>query len=487
MTLYRRAHRNGLGAFLLCCCAAQAASGQTQPVSDFQLQNGNEHPAGIAFANGQFHVVDSKDYKVFAYSASGQRIPKADFRLRGGNSDPASIAFADGRFYIVDHRDRKVYAYSASGRRNRRANFELQDGNRHPSGIAFVDGRFYIIDRSDEKVYAYSVSGKRDPGLDFSLQDGNEHPIGIAFANGRFHIVDLSDDKVYAYSVSGERDPAADFNLQDNNYSPRGMDFANGTFHVVDYEREVVYAHYDSPDVVLSATFSANSMDVGERFSIETEIWNEGTLPSSSTTLRHYLFTEAESSTDATEVGAIGIDGLAAKAAMRQSIGLTAPNTDGCYICRVCVDAVNGEANYMENNCATSTLTVGEVPNLAVSSFVLNVPNPLTPGLEVEATVTVGNAGNATSSPTKLNISGSRKFALDVPALASGESATFEVSVYKMPDSFSIYEIAPKHYRACVEDSCHTSDNCDDQGFKMTNATWGDVSPGELMKGFLDP
>ena len=487
MTLRKRTHRNGLGALLLCCCAAQAASGQTQPVSGFELQGGNDFPLGIAFANGQFHVVDFTDEKVFAYSASGQRIREADFKLRGGNDNPTRIAFADGLFYVVDARDKKVYAYSASGRRNRRANFKLQDGNEDPKGIAFANGRFHVVDFSNDKVYAYSVSGERDPDLDFSLQDGNGNPTGIAFADGRFHVVDYSDDKVYAYSVSGERDPVADFNLQDNNNHPQAMTFANGGFHVVDYNDKKVYAHYDSPDVVLSATFSANSTDAGkrfsmaagERFSVETEIRNEGTLPSSSTHLRHYLFIEAESSANPPELGAIGIDGLAAKAATRQSIGLTAPNTDGCYVCRVCVDAVDGEANYLANNCATSALIVGGMPNLAVSSFALNVPDTFAPGLEVEATMAVRNAGNVMSSPTKLNISGPREVALDVPALASGESATFEVSVYEVGDSFSADDLDYKRYRACVEDSCDASNNCRTQGFLFSRKL---VIAAELAK-----
>ena len=55
--------------------------------------------------------------KVYAYTASGERDAAADFDLDGGNRFPAGIAFADGRFHVADSIDDKVYAYTASGER----------------------------------------------------------------------------------------------------------------------------------------------------------------------------------------------------------------------------------------------------------------------------------------------------------------------------------------------------------------------------------
>ena len=212
---------------------------------------------GIAYANGRFHVLgegrshivangrfrifEGSGKRVYAYTASGARDRTADFELDDDNSRPGGIAFANGRFHILDEFDDKVYAYAASGARDPVADFELDDDNDYPTSIAYANGRFHVADAFDHKVYAYTASGDRYPAADFDLHEDNRHPFGIEFANGRFHVADAFDDKVYAYAASGARDPIADFTTRGQYGVNGGIAFANGRFFVVDYTAVVAY------------------------------------------------------------------------------------------------------------------------------------------------------------------------------------------------------------------------------------------------------
>ena len=234
---------------------------------DWQVDDGNGVPAGIAHVNDRFYVVDWPDNKVYAYTESGERDAAADFDLDPDNGHPSGITYANGRFYVADdprnvdssrylENDNKVYAYTESGERDAAADFDLDGVNGSPADIVYANARFYVPDWLDEKVYAYTASGERDAAADFDLHADNGYPDGMTYAKGRFYVVDASDRKVYAYTESGERDAAADFDSGAFNYSPRWIAYANGRFYVVNWFNLHVYAYTDSGERDAVAEFA---------------------------------------------------------------------------------------------------------------------------------------------------------------------------------------------------------------------------------------
>ena len=217
------------------CSSAVAVivSVTTNTATFINLDAANDDAWGIAFANGKFYVVDTKDDKVYAYTYNGQRAAASDFNLDEANNGAAGIAFANNKFYVVDLGDDKVYAYTYNGQRAAASDFNLDEANEAATGITFANGWFCVVDATDRKVYTYLSSGARPPG-DFDLDQANNYPTGIVFANGKFYVVDRSDDKVYVYTDNGQRAAAADFNLYRTIRSPGGIVFANGWFYVVD-------------------------------------------------------------------------------------------------------------------------------------------------------------------------------------------------------------------------------------------------------------
>ena len=122
---------------------------------------------------------------------------------------------------------------------------------------------------------------------------------------------------------------------------------------------------------------------------------NDGDASSAATTLRYYRSTDATVTTSDTEVGTDVVEGLAASATSRESIGLTAPAAAGTYYYGACVDAVAGESA-TTNNCSGSVqVTVSEPepppppppqtsPDLTVASPSVNDNSPA-PRHEVHA------------------------------------------------------------------------------------------------------
>ena len=464
---------------------AYSASGQRVPTADFDLTvaQANTDPAGITVANGRFHVLDDADDRVYAYSVAGTREAAADFDLHADNASPEDIAYGNGQFYVLDDSDDKVYAYSTSGQRNAAAEFDLHDDNARPGEMTFANNRFYVVDDTDDKVYAYSVSGQRDAASDFGLHAVNASPFGIVYVNDRFHVLDGWDDEVYAYwTTSGQRDAASDFDLHDDNGSGVAITVADGRFYVVDANDDKVYSYPvpvdpDGPDLMAhSATASASQLDTGASFTIGAAVRNRGNQPAGATTLRYYRSADAIISTSDTEIGAGAVGALSAGATSNESIGLTAPGENACYFCGACVDAADGEST-TSNNCSNSVLiAVGEQADLRVSRTVLHAPFFATLGVTtIRLTVDVTNDGTVASPPAKLNFSGGRSFSVDIPALAPGETVTFE------RQNVGTAQLGTTTYRACVDFPCDTDpqNNC---GFRSESYFLSSAPDGQMRR-----
>ena len=223
---------------------AGAGGGVGDLVGEFDLQDNNVEPAGIAYANGRVHVYDWFQGKVYAYTADGERDAAADFDLHDDHVSPLHrIGHANERFYVHHRFQGRLHAYTADGQRDTAGDFDLHDDNDWPFGIAYANGRIHVVDGFVYKVFVYTVDGEHDAAADFDLHDDNRLPVGIAHADGRWYVLDGSDNKVYAYTVDGRRDAAADFDLHDDNGSPEGIAYADGRWFVLDDFDDKVYAY----------------------------------------------------------------------------------------------------------------------------------------------------------------------------------------------------------------------------------------------------
>ena len=89
----------------------------------------------------------------------------------------------------------------------------------------------------------------------------------------------------------------------------------------------------------------------GESFTINAEVYNQGTGPAASTTLRYYRSTDSTISTSDTPVGTDPVRSLEVSGSSPESISRTAPSSAGTYYYGVCIDSVAGESD-TRNNCS---------------------------------------------------------------------------------------------------------------------------------------
>ena len=242
----------------------------------FDLDDNNDHPSGIAYANGKLYIVDYVDNKVYAYGSEGQRDAAADFYLEGEDILPTGIAYANGRFHVVgavansNRTSSLVRAYRSDGRRDAAADFDLYSENDDVSGITHADGRFYAVNglgsSGTGSVYAYQSDGQIS-GFDLALH--NHNPGGITYGNARFYVTDVYRAKVFAYRLDWQRDTAVDFAMRDGNNHPSGIAYANGKLYVTDYVAGKVYVYAeptkpgDAEDKAFKAGDSISSLPTG--------------------------------------------------------------------------------------------------------------------------------------------------------------------------------------------------------------------------------
>ena len=108
-----------------------------------------------------------------------------------------------------------------------------------------------------------------------------------------------------------------------------------------------------SPDLVASVTSvgDAGILYVGESFTINAEVYNQGTGPAASTTLRYYRSTDSTISTSDARIGTDPVDPVPVSGTRAESLSWTAPSRTGTYYYGVCVDQVASESN-TRNNCS---------------------------------------------------------------------------------------------------------------------------------------
>ena len=227
------------------------------------------------------------------------------------------------------------------------------------------------------------------------------------------------------------------------------------------------------PDLVASVTSvgDAGILYVGESFTINAVVYNQGTGPSASTTLRYYRSTDRMISTSDTLVGTDHVDPVPVSETRPESLSRTAPSRTGTYYYGVCVDPVAGESD-TRNNCSVAEpgyVEESAKPDLVIWKFVTNEKSA-EPGAQITFTVNVRNLGNAGSPSTTFMIFMSRsstsrefrQYAVDVPPIGASDD-----------QEFYILRPGPNlngrlHFWACLDPvpgESNTGNNCSDTDY----------------------
>ena len=222
-----------------------------------------------------------------------------------------------------------------------------------------------------------------------------------------------------------------------------------------------------APDLVVDASASDTSLDLGGSFTLRARVRNQGTGATPATTLRYYRSTDTTISTADTEVGTDAVHGLAASATSNESITLTAPATVGTYYYGACVDTVTDEAD-TTNNCSTGvTVVVAPAPDLVVESPTVSNSSP-SAGASFTLSATVHNQGTGAAVATTLRYYRSTNATISTSDTAVGTDSVSGLAASATSDE-SISLTAPEtagttyYYGACVDTVSGESDtgnNC---------------------------
>ena len=229
-----------------------------------------------------------------------------------------------------------------------------------------------------------------------------------------------------------------------------------------------------SPDLVASVTSvgDAGILYVGESFTINAEVYNQGTGPAASTTLRYYRSTDRTISTSDTLVGTDHVDPVPVSGTRPESISRTAPSRTGTYYYGVCVDPVAGESD-TRNNCSDAyPVDVDEPgkPDLIVQSPSASDNNPDTGGPLI-LYATVQNVGDGRLESARLTyylsdndtISGTDSAIRTVDVLDIYASSSIQMVLYGQnapQDGGTYYYGAYVH--SAVPSESNTRNNCSD-------------------------
>ena len=226
-----------------------------------------------------------------------------------------------------------------------------------------------------------------------------------------------------------------------------------------------------SPDLVASviSVGDAGILYVGEPFTINAEVHNQGTGPAASTNLRYYRSTDATISTSDTRIGTDPVRSLEVSGSSTETISRTAPSSTGTYYYGVCVDSVAGESN-TRNNCSggyrTSVLERTS-PDLVASVISVGDAGLLYVGEPFTINAEVHNQGTGPAASTNLRYYRSTDATISTSDTRIGTDPVRSLEVSgSSPETIS--RTAPSstgtyYYGACVDSvagESNTRNNC---------------------------
>ena len=133
-------------------------------------------------------------------------------------------------------------------------------------------------------------------------------------------------------------------------------DTTNNCGEVVELE-----VHDAAPDFRVIVRTASATVSPGDSFSIEVTVWNFGSIPSDTTTLRYFrsvddTISSADTELDTAVVAALGVSGAAPY--RRYSLQVSAPDTAVTYYYGACVDAAPNEVITTDNCTSAISVTV---------------------------------------------------------------------------------------------------------------------------------
>lgn len=222
---------------------AHLADGRRAPADDFDASPGtNDAPAGVAYFEGKFYVIDKDERKVFVYSTSGEHLADRDFAL--SSPDIPYYATFVGDTLLVGAGPGRIHAYHHTGGRIPSRDLGTRAGYR-AVGIEHANGRVYVGDADLRRLAAYTADGERTERDDVRVLAGPQGPRGIGYGHGRFYTGDWTDEpRIFAYDALGRHLPDYDFDLgapfrgREGAHGPAGMVFADGALYVLDWRSD---------------------------------------------------------------------------------------------------------------------------------------------------------------------------------------------------------------------------------------------------------
>ena len=186
-------------------------SGERVEEREFELDETNRAPRGVASDGVTMWIADSGRDKLFAHDlGSGERLAGQDVALHRDNAAPRGI-WSDGvTMWVLDGGDDALFAYDlASG--EVLAEYALHDDNDDPRGLYFDDVTFWVSNHDPKRVFAYRLEAADDGELalvrvrdeEFTelSRAGNNSPRGIWSVGDVMYVADASDDRVYSYNM----------------------------------------------------------------------------------------------------------------------------------------------------------------------------------------------------------------------------------------------------------------------------------------------
>jgi len=165
-------------------------------------------PTAIALTDdGRIAVVDAVAKTVAVFEAKDDESPEALVVLGEDDAStapvrPVGVAFADGEFFVVDADVRLVKVYDADGRFVRSLGEDIERPIENPGGIAVVGDEVFVTDTRSGRV---AVLDRAEGGEVREFADVYVLPRGIAPAEGRFVVSDVLGRAVYVTDAEGDR------------------------------------------------------------------------------------------------------------------------------------------------------------------------------------------------------------------------------------------------------------------------------------------
>ena len=212
---------------------------------------GNTAPKGIWSIGGIMYVVDSDDYRVYAYNVSTKDfILNQSFNLSSVDA-PWGIWSDNETVWVAlefSSNNDFVDAYTLSDKnRDYSKDFSMSNADFSPRGIWSDGVTMWIVQEKGNLSYVdvYKMSDtSSDSGKNFNLTVGHDSPGGVWSDGVTMWIVDLGADAVRAYNLSsGSYDSSKDFSLTLENSDPTGIWSDNETVWVADSVDGKIYSY----------------------------------------------------------------------------------------------------------------------------------------------------------------------------------------------------------------------------------------------------